>query len=156
MTALARFDAALARGDNAFAALHALAEDSVGVRLFSVTMIDHRAGEARRVYTSDPENYPLSGTKPLVLNGFLSRMLAGQTYWAASPEAMQDDFPDLETIRRLGCGSVVNLPVMLAGALRATVNLLDAPGHFDAITAEWTAAVLSLPAKAAVLAYRPG
>ena len=66
--ALAEFDGALSRAhtpDNAYAALQALAEKTVGVKLFTIMTVDMKAGLARRAYTSDPQSYPASGTKPI-------------------------------------------------------------------------------------------
>ncbi|MCR8724339.1 GAF domain-containing protein [Frigidibacter sp. ROC022] len=135
-----------------FGALHRLAAAEIGVRLFSVTLIDTAAGLARRVYTSDSAAYPLSGTKPLVENGFLATVRAGRMYHANSPREMRADFPDLAAIESLGCGAVINLPVMVAARLAATVNLLDAAGRYDPGTALRARQCLALPALAAVLA----
>ena len=66
--ALAEFDRAIGLAktpDEAFGALHALAEAAVGVKLFTVMTVDMAEGVARRAYTSDPEAYPATGTKPI-------------------------------------------------------------------------------------------
>jgi hypothetical protein len=60
-------------------------------------------------------------------------------------------FPDHQLIGFLGCGSVVNLPVLRAGQLVATVNLLDAEGHYTPERVERVAAELTLPAMATLL-----
>lgn len=150
--ALARFDAALsAPGARPLDALQRLAEEAVGTVIFSVTAIDMAAGVARRAQTSHPAEYPVSGTKPIIRNGFFTAVEAGRVYSAATPEAMVGDFPDLDTIQALGCGSVMNLPVMLDGRLVATVNLLAPAGHFSPDRVAVAAALLAVPAKAAVL-----
>lgn len=156
-TALDHFTAALgqARESGApLAALHRLAEAEIGVRLFSVMLIDLAAGLAKRVYTSDPVAYPVSGTKPLAENRHLDTVREGRVYHANSAAAMRADFPDLATIEALGCGAVINLPVMIEGVLSATVNLLDAEGRYDPATALRAGKVLALPALAAILAAR--
>lgn len=150
--ALARFDRQLANsGARPLDALQQLAEDAVGTVIFSVTAIDIAAGVARRAQSSHPAEYPVSGTKPIVRNGFFTAVEAGQVYSAATPEAMLADFPDLDTIHALGCGSVMNLPVILDGRLVATVNLLAPAGHFTPDRVASAAALLAVPAKAAVL-----
>ena len=66
--ALSNFDAAIATArtaDAAFKALQDLAQATVGSKLFTVMTVDMAADVARRAYTSDPENYPASGTKPI-------------------------------------------------------------------------------------------
>ena len=38
------------------------------MRLFTIMTVDMKAMLARRAYTSDPKNYPCSGTKPVEMN----------------------------------------------------------------------------------------
>jgi hypothetical protein len=66
-TPLSRFDASLADAgspDAAYAALARLVDATVGARLFTIMVVDMDAMLARRAYSSDPVNYPASGTKP--------------------------------------------------------------------------------------------
>src|SRR5687767_1173352 len=110
----------------AFAALHRLAEALVGVRLFTVMTVDRAAGLARRAYTSDPVSYPATGTKPIEMNPWFEVVVGRHEMFVANTLAdIAKVFGDHELIGSLGCGSVVNLPVLRAGALVATVNLLD-------------------------------
>ena len=62
-------------------------------------------------------------------------------------------FPDHAIIGALGCGAVLNLPVVIADRLAATVNLLDVEGHFTPARIA-AAADLALPALAAVALAR--
>jgi GAF domain-containing protein len=153
--AMAELDRAIANVKTAqpiWAALQELAQSVVGARLFTVMHVDFEKGVAGRVHTSDPVSYAVSGTKPI-----------NRTYWfdvvhverrpfvANTIEEIAKVFPDHETIRSLGCGSVVNLPVVIADELVGTVNLLHEEQYY---TPERVAAArtLSLPAKAAFLA----
>ena len=71
--ALAEFDReiALARTPQAaFCALQVLTEAIVGAKLFTVMGVDMAAGVARRMFTSDPEAYPVTGTKPIERNSW--------------------------------------------------------------------------------------
>ena len=43
---------------------------ALGTRLFTVTTQDLPAGLARRAYSSMPDAYPVSGTKPLTRDGW--------------------------------------------------------------------------------------
>ena len=132
------FEAALAAAatpEAAFSALHRLADAVVGVRLFTVMTVDMAAGLARRAYTSDPESYPATGTKPVTMNAWFEVVHGRHEAFVANTLAeIAEVFPDHELIGSLGCGSVVNLPVLRAGRLVATVNLLywlhqKAPGN---------------------------
>ncbi len=155
--ALAEFDRALGaatRPDAAFDALHALTRATVGVRLFTIMTVDMQRMLASRAYTSDPANYPCSGTKPVEMNSWFEVVHRRREMFVANTLAdIAKVFPDHALIGSLGCGSVVNLPVILGGELAATMNILDREHHY---TPERVAAVgthLSLPAKAALLAF---
>jgi hypothetical protein len=150
------FDAELARAatpEAAFAALHRLADAVAGVRLFTVMTVDMTAGLARRAYTSDPTSYPATGTKPVEMNAWFEVVHGRHEMFVANTLAdIAAVFPDHELIGSLGCGAVVNLPVLRAGALVATVNLLDAEGHYAPGRVERVATELTLPAMATLLA----
>ncbi len=109
-----------------WAALHRLYADTVGVKLFTVTSVDMEHKLARRCYTSHPDDYPVSGTKPIDYNKWFD-IVHGQrrTFVANTIKDIAAVFPDHEKIWSLGCGSVVNLPAVIAGELAATINLLD-------------------------------
>ncbi len=149
------FDAELAAAstpDAAFAALHRLVDAVVGARLFTVMTVDMAVGLARRAYTSDPRNYPATGTKPIEMNAWFEVVHGRHEVFVANTLAdIAKVFGDHELIGSLGCGSVVNLPVLRAGTLVATVNLLDAEGHYTPERVERVIADLTLPAMAAVM-----
>lgn len=150
----ARFDAALAvaeTGEDAFAALEKMARETVGVKLFTVMTVDMDAMLARRAYSSEPVSYPASGTKPIVMNDWFETVATRHELFVAN--TLQDIarvFPDHETIGALGCGSVVNLPVVIEDKLAATVNLLDEPRHYTPERVNLVTTMLAEPALAAV------
>jgi hypothetical protein len=112
-------------------ALQALVQREVGARLFTVMTFDATTGLSQRVHSSHPEEYPVSGVKPLSL-GLWSRTVIDErkTFVANSIEAVAEVFPDHELICSLGCESIVNLPVVFANAVIGTVNCLDARGYY--------------------------
>jgi hypothetical protein len=152
------FEAALARAetpDAAWAALERLARDTVGVRLFTVMTLDRDAMLARRAYTSHPTEYPTSGTKPIERNPWFVKVAdRREPFVANSLAAIAEVFPDHALIGSLGCGAVINLPVVEDGRVTATINLLDAEGRYDAAAVRRAAAVLDGPAAAAVARVR--
>jgi len=114
----------------AFTDLHARCE-ALGTRLFTVTTVDETAGLARRLYTSHPMEYPVSGTKPLEKDGWYDATVAGrQTFVANTPPEFAKYFFDHELIVSLGLGSCINVPVVDGGQVVGTVNLLAEAGHF--------------------------
>lgn len=118
--------------DTVFAALHDEARASCGARLFTVTVLDRAAGLARRAYTSHPADYPTSGTKPMKPNRWSEIVLTeGRSFVANSTPEFAIYFGDHALINALGCESAMNIPVADdAGQVVATVNILDAAGHF--------------------------
>ncbi|MDB5505546.1 MAG: hypothetical protein JWR75_184 [Devosia sp.] len=132
----------------AWQALRELAGHLVGHRLFTVMTVDMAAGLARRAYSDHPVEYPVSGTKPIHHDAWFD-IVHGQrrSFVANTIEDIAGVFPDHELIASLGCGSVVNLPVVLAGNLVATINLLDAAGHYTPDRVAAAEAGLAIPAR---------
>lgn len=154
--AQAQFDADLATAtteDAVLEALYRLSNALVPVRLWTVMTVDMEAGLARRAYSNMPEAYPASGTKPITRNDWFDIVHGRHECFVANTLAdIAKVFPDYELIGSLGCASVMNLPIIDNGTLLATVNLLDAEGHFtDARVAQYSA-ILTDPALRAVRA----
>jgi hypothetical protein len=106
-------------------------ERRLAARIFTLTAVDLQAGLARRVWTNQAAAYPVTGTKPVHRDGwFETCIVARQVFVANRPECYSAYFPDSDLIASLGCGSVVNLPVVDGGEVRGTVNLLDPAGSF--------------------------
>ena len=153
--AIQRFSQSLATALNSsevFRALHLLADTLVGAKLFTIMRVDMDAMLASRWYTSDAENYPTSGTKPVEMNRWFEVVHGKQQSFVANTLAdIATVFSDHELIGSLGCGSVVNLPVILGGKLVATVNMLDAEHHYTEERVALVEQELLLPSMAAVL-----
>jgi hypothetical protein len=156
--AQARFTSDLAQAgtqEAVFEALFRLSDALVQVRLWTVMTVDLEAGVARRAYTNMPEAYPASGTKPIVHNAWFDIVHGQHACFVANTLAeIAEVFPDHDLIGRLGCGSVLNLPVLHRGALLATVNLFDVEGYFTPERVKHCRDVLGAPALEAVLAAR--
>lgn len=155
LAALAQFDAALAGPGNAetpWRALAALTRAVVGAKLFTVMSVDMDNKLARRIFTSEPEKYPVSGSKPIHFDAWFGRVHEQRLPFVANTIAeIARVFPDHETIWALGCGAVVNLPVVLDDQVVGTLNLLDKE-HFYTPERVALGTLLSLPAKASFLA----
>ncbi|MCX2723284.1 GAF domain-containing protein [Roseibium salinum] len=155
---LAAFDRALsiARAPDApFDALLDLARATVGVKLFTFMTADMATQTARRSYTSHPQDYPVSGTKPITYNRWFETVHTRRECFVANTLAdIATVFPDYELIGRLGCGSVINLPVVLGDTPVGTVNMLHEEQHYTPERVSLASNWLSVPAKAAYLARR--
>ncbi len=113
--------------EGTFRALHA----ETGGRLFTVTVLDRKAGLARRVYTSHPEAYPVSGTKPMSQGAWTEQVVErGEVFVANTVAEFAIYFPDHALIESLGCHSALNVPVRQRDVI-GTVNILDEENHFS-------------------------
>lgn len=145
------FTAAIAESDGpqkAFDALCALTRDHVGAKLFTVMTHDSRTGVAGRVYSNMPDAYPVSGTKPANETDW-SRQVIGEkrTFVANDIDAIAAVFDDHALIKSLGCESVINVPIIVAGEVRGTINCLHEAGFY---TPERVAAAEALKLPGAV------
>jgi hypothetical protein len=112
-------------------ALQDLYGATVGHKLFTVMMVDMQKKEACRAYSSHPAAYPVSGTKPVRFDAWFDVVHRQRRMFIANTiEEIAAVFPDHEKIWSMGCGSVVNVPVIINGALAATINILDAEHHY--------------------------
>lgn len=131
---MAEFDRLSKHGTTAedcWAALQDFANALVGVKLFTVMTVDMSKLLAQRVFTNDPKTYPISGTKPIAFDRWFDVVHRQQNIFVANTiSEIAEVFPDHEKIRLLGCGSVVNLPVIVQGQLAATINMLHEEHHY--------------------------
>ena len=119
-----------------------------GHKLFTVMTVDMEAGLARRAFTNHPIEYPASGTKPIHHDSWFEIVHGEKRSFVANTiDDIAKVFPDFELIKSLGCGSVINLPVVLRGELVATINLLHGQYYYTAERVNFLESALSLPAK---------
>ncbi|RSM79701.1 GAF domain-containing protein [Amycolatopsis sp. WAC 01375] len=106
---------------------------SIGVRLFTVLAWVPERRALRRVHSSHPDEYPVGGEKTVeVAAGWLERCITGQEpYFGPDSAAVREIFADHELIDRLGCGAVINVPVVADGRTLGVLNILDAEGSYD-------------------------
>ncbi len=137
-----------------FAALNAMTESVVGVRLFTLMTFDSQTRGACRIYSNRPDVYPVLGTKP-VNETYWSDMVLDrhETFVANSLEEIAEVFYDHELIGSLGCQSAINVPIVIAGEVIGTINCLHEGGYYtrDRVLA---ADRLKLPGAAAFLLDR--
>jgi hypothetical protein len=129
-------------------ALENLAKAEVGHRLFTVTLVDKAAALARRAYRNHLAKYPVSGTKRTPRDARFDIVYGEKrSVVANSIEDIGEVFPDDAPIVPPGCGSVINLPAVLEGALVATIKLLDAGGRYPPQRVALAPAELAIPAR---------
>lgn len=139
------FLAALAGPDQpraSFAALQRIARRNVGARIFTMMVRDNAANALRRLHSSHPTEYPVSGFKPDTPGKWQEQVVGRrEAFVANSIEAIAEVFPDHELIKSLGCESVVNVPIVFDDAVIGSLNLLEAAGYY---TPDRVAAAMAL------------
>ncbi len=154
---LKKFTEALANSSDDFSkaydSLCELARQLVGHKLFTLMALDRDSGEAARIYSNMPEAYPVSGKKPIEASSWTEQVIdRHQTFVANDIEGIAEVFGDFELIGSLGCESVINIPVVVAGIAVGTINCLAEAGHYTPDSVHASQA-LKLPGAACFLAY---
>jgi hypothetical protein len=108
-----------------------LLDETIGSKLTTATVFDVRAGRLRRVYTENAAVYPVGGYKPIPANKWTDTIIGRhEIYTALTIEAIAEDFFDWQVIRSLGCESIANLPIVVAGQTIGAFNLLHEAGYY--------------------------
>ncbi len=114
-----------------FKALENEVNQVIGIKLFTLMEIDYQKGVAWRNYSNMPESYPVSGEKPLQDNAWSETVeKRHQMFVANSIDEIAQVFGDYELIQSLGCESCLNIPIVIMGKLRGTLNCLHVAGHY--------------------------
>ncbi|MCH8529245.1 MAG: hypothetical protein LAT65_00200 [Saccharospirillum sp.] len=118
--------------ETVYAQLHQNASEQAGTKLFTVMVLDRSAQLARRVYSSHPVEYPVTGSKPMRNDRWSQQVIEKQQPFIANKtEEFSDIFSDYAIINQLGCESALNLPLVdNNGHVIGTVNYLGAAGLF--------------------------
>lgn len=116
-----------------FTSVETAAREQVGVRLFTVLAWDEGTSALHRVYSSHPVEYPTGGQKvfPREAPWIRQVVMEQQPYLGRDPAAVAAVFEDHDLITSLGCGAVVNVPVVDNGRTLGVLNLLDAQGSYS-------------------------
>ena len=108
----------------------ALAE-TVGHKLFTLLYVAPDGKRVKRLYTNMPREYPVGGYKPVTESDWHKLVIGQRRAWVGfTYEDVKWAFFDHALIRSLGCESAINVPVVYAGRVLGTMNLLDAAGHY--------------------------
>jgi GAF domain-containing protein len=108
----------------------------LGSILVTATVLTPEKTEISRVFSTHPDVYAVGGrkwmdpthTSPI----WLKQVIEGQRpFLGADAQAVREFFVDWETIESLGCGAIVNTPVVVAGETIGSFNFLGAEGSLD-------------------------
>ncbi len=122
---------------------------TIGHKLFTLLYVAPNGLRVKRLYTNMPREYPVGGYKEITGSPWHKQVVEQRRAWVGyTYEDVKWAFFDHELIRSLGCESAMNVPVVYAGRLLGTMNLLDAAGHYkegDVAKAEPFAALMIGP-----------
>ncbi|WP_255470909.1 GAF domain-containing protein [Pseudarthrobacter sp. B4EP4b] len=122
----------------------AMREDP-GVILFTVLQWIPERSSLRRLFTSHPTEYPVGGEKTVEISpGWLGTVIEDKKpFLAPDLASLREVFADSELIQRLGCGAVINVPVLDGGNVVGVLALLDAEGSYTQQSVEAAVAVVN-------------
>jgi GAF domain-containing protein len=104
----------------------------VGHKLFTILYTSPDAQQVIRLYSNQPEAYPVSGAKKMGPTPWGDLVIKrGQPYIGNTAQDIQWAFFDHELIKSLGCDSVLNVPVVVEGQTLGTLNLLHKAGWYE-------------------------
>lgn len=125
LAAAARALAAAGQPAAAFAALDRTMDAAIGHKLFTVLRYHADTGESERVYTNQPDSYPVGGRKALNPTFWGDHVIHGRKpYIGYTADDIRSVFFDHVLIASLGCDSVLNIPVVWDDRMLGTINLL--------------------------------
>ena len=133
MTPLESCIAAVRSGptDAIFKAIEKGMAEVVGHKLFTLLYVAPDGKRVKRLYTNMPKEYPVGGYKPVTESDWHKLVIGKRQAWVGYDyDDVKWAFFDHELIRSLGCESAINVPVVYAGRVLGTMNLLAAAGHY--------------------------
>ncbi len=105
--------------------------ERLGFGLFTLLVRTPDGEQVRRVYSTNPQAYPLDGHKRMGPTPWGDLVLERQQcYLARDAEGIRWAFPDHALIASLGLASAINVPLVAMGKVLGTINLLDVEGHY--------------------------
>lgn len=114
-----------------YGALESLVDRTIGVKLFTLMVIDDRRSVAYRIYSNQPQTYPCNAEKPIQQNQWTVQVKdKGEIFVANNIGEIAAVFADHELIQSLGCESCLNLPIVIDGMVAGTLNCLHEAGHY--------------------------
>lgn len=140
-----------------FADVEARIAADPGVKLFTVLQWLPEVRTLRRVASSHPDEYPLGAEKSLeVSEAWLDTVIRDRrTFLGAHEVNVATVFADIDLIRSLGCGAVINTPIVHAGEVVGVLAILDADGAYDETSVATVEAVVTEFADALTAAFQP-
>ena len=132
LTLTARAMATASNSQALYAHLDGAVQRLFGHKLFTLLVVVNGGQEVERIYTSNAAAYPLTGRKAMGPTPWGDHVIKGLQPWHGRTMAdIRWAFPDHALIESLGCGSCINIPVIVFGRMIGTMNVLDRAEAYD-------------------------
>lgn len=131
-----------------FAAVRAACLERVGPCLLTISRFDRDRSTLQRLWSSDPQAYPVGGSKFKADTPWTRTVLQrGEVFVGEGDAALAEAFDDFDRIRGLGLRSVLNVPLIWQGRCVGTFNVLRTVERWldDEIVAIRLLAAMTLP-----------
>lgn len=92
---------------------------------FTVLLMDHATKQARRIYSSSPEAFPLQGTKPMPNAPWAIQLIEKRVPLLSKGHAeITETFSDYQQILACGIYAILNIPIVRGSICLGSVNCL--------------------------------
>ena len=93
-------------------------------RIFSTFLMVHPDGEGERIFSSDPQTFPLGGRKPMLGREWSDHVIGrAKPFLARTMEEIRSSTLDSGWVDRLGCRCLLNMPIVHDGTVVGTFNV---------------------------------
>lgn len=124
--------------DEIFTAVADVAKSCIDYKLLTIMAFDAENMRVKRLYSSNPDAYPLGGGKGKRDTPWGRQVLIeGRPFISASEEDIRKNFDDHNFIFELGLKSVMNIPIRIYGRTIGTLNFLNDASGYNARDLEW-------------------
>lgn len=118
--------------EHLFRAVDAAVKEDIG-RTYTTVLTIRDGTRSMRVFSTVPDVYPVGGAKLLPASGWLKHVVADQKPFLASTDAeLNAAYPDADTVRGLGCGTLMNAPAVYDGRVVGLLNVAHTAGAYGA------------------------
>ena len=108
-----------------FNSLDNILNDFIGHKLFTILKFDKINSKLESIYKSNTREYPLKCKKDVIRNFWQVQVLEkGIVYIGYNSQDIKNSFSDFDLIKKLGCSSVLIIPVKSGDNIKGSVNLL--------------------------------
>ena len=98
----------------------------IGHKLFTILKFDKNSFTLERIFTNKPFDYPLFGVKNLQKSFWQKSVFEeGNIFIGYNSKDIKNSFPDYDIILKLGCESVMNIPIVQNEIIKVSVNILQ-------------------------------